>query len=232
MDDEGEYPNDSSLKREQRTRMPSNDRSAQLQDLCKDLFRPRGADGKPIATTDFATRLLQVIRNLNESRAIILEQAKGSDRAFWDAFERESGVFFACRISRGMRALPSRVDSLYAQHLAGSFARTIRWWFEQPRERDEMEVLRAFSAISGLRLFAAQEPGGEGKAAVNEDADTKTSIKLALGSVLAEKPLDQVSVNEVARAASVSRSTFYSHFHDVYEAYIELIRDSLYRTSS
>jgi AcrR family transcriptional regulator len=52
---------------------------------------------------------------------------------------------------------------------------------------------------------------------------TEGALKEALLSLLAEKPLADITVSELARAAHVSRSTFYEHFGnpaDVFDAVV------------
>lgn len=53
---------------------------------------------------------------------------------------------------------------------------------------------------------------------------TQESIKDALLKLLEAKPLREISVTEVARAAHVSRSTFYAHFNN-----LEEVRESVFR---
>lgn len=57
------------------------------------------------------------------------------------------------------------------------------------------------------------------------DTKTETSVKTALRRLLAEKPLSEVTVSELAREASISRSTFYEHYGNPAEVYDELIDD-------
>ncbi len=59
---------------------------------------------------------------------------------------------------------------------------------------------------------------------------TETEIKDALVGLLAKKPLSDVSVSELARAAGVSRSTFYEHFGnpgDVFDSLVDEISDEM-----
>ena len=59
---------------------------------------------------------------------------------------------------------------------------------------------------------------------------TETAIKDALVGLLAKKPLADVNVSELARAAGVSRSTFYEHFGnpgDVFDSLVDEISDEM-----
>ena len=59
---------------------------------------------------------------------------------------------------------------------------------------------------------------------------TESAVKNALLGLLAKKPLSDVTVSELARAAGVSRSTFYEHFGnpgDVFEALVDEIADEM-----
>lgn len=54
---------------------------------------------------------------------------------------------------------------------------------------------------------------------------TEGALKEALLSLLAEKPLADITVSELARAAHVSRSTFYEHFGNPADVYDAVVRD-------
>ena len=54
---------------------------------------------------------------------------------------------------------------------------------------------------------------------------TERAVKEALLSLLAEKPLADITVSELARKAHVSRSTFYEHFGNPADVYDALVRD-------
>ena len=54
---------------------------------------------------------------------------------------------------------------------------------------------------------------------------TEGAVKEALLTLLAEKPLADVTVSELARAAHVSRSTFYEHFGNPADVYDAVVRD-------
>ena len=60
--------------------------------------------------------------------------------------------------------------------------------------------------------------------------DTKRAIVDALFRVVGDKPVDKVSVDDVAREAGISRSTFYRYFssvNDVIKSFEESLLDSL-----
>lgn len=46
---------------------------------------------------------------------------------------------------------------------------------------------------------------------------TRCALAAALKRIMAQKPVEHVTVSEVAAACGVNRKTFYYHFHDVYE---------------
>ena len=54
---------------------------------------------------------------------------------------------------------------------------------------------------------------------------TESAVKEALLSLLAEKPLADVTVSELAREAHVSRTTFYEHFGNPADVYDAVVRD-------
>ncbi|MDY4798526.1 MAG: TetR family transcriptional regulator, partial [Bullifex sp.] len=49
---------------------------------------------------------------------------------------------------------------------------------------------------------------------------TKTAISMALRELLKEKPLNRITIGEIAEKASINRQTFYYHFQDI----IDLVR--------
>ncbi len=46
---------------------------------------------------------------------------------------------------------------------------------------------------------------------------TKRSIKNAFIELRAKKPLERISVKELAELAEISKATFYLHYHDIYD---------------
>ena len=54
---------------------------------------------------------------------------------------------------------------------------------------------------------------------------TEGAVKEALISLLAEKPLADITVSELAGKANVSRSTFYEHFGNPADVYDAVVRD-------
>lgn len=48
---------------------------------------------------------------------------------------------------------------------------------------------------------------------------TQMVIKTELLKILARKPLNQVTVAELCKAAEINRGTFYTHYYDVFDAY-------------
>lgn len=54
---------------------------------------------------------------------------------------------------------------------------------------------------------------------------TKRNIKNTLIGLLAEKPLNKISITELAKTAEINKGTFYLHYADIYELYNELLSD-------
>ena len=53
---------------------------------------------------------------------------------------------------------------------------------------------------------------------------TKESIEQAFLSLLAKKPLQKISVVELAREARINKGTFYLHYTDIYDLYQNTVR--------
>ena len=56
---------------------------------------------------------------------------------------------------------------------------------------------------------------------------TKESIEQAFLSLLAEKPLQKMSVVELARAARINKGTFYLHYTDIFDLYEKTVRHQI-----
>ena len=56
---------------------------------------------------------------------------------------------------------------------------------------------------------------------------TKTVIRQALFDLLQEKPINKITVTDVCKLADINRSTFYSHYEDVY-ALLASIQNELF----
>ncbi|MGI6220425.1 MAG: TetR/AcrR family transcriptional regulator [Coriobacteriales bacterium] len=61
---------------------------------------------------------------------------------------------------------------------------------------------------------------------------TEQAIESALLEVLAEKPISEIGVSEVAQRAGISRSTFYAHFNNLDEVVDRLMERFCSRTST
>ncbi len=61
---------------------------------------------------------------------------------------------------------------------------------------------------------------------------TCESLRAALGKLLMERDLQDISVTEVASLADVNRSTFYLHYEDIYDLYRKTEDDIVGRISS
>ena len=46
---------------------------------------------------------------------------------------------------------------------------------------------------------------------------TKRALEAALKELLQKKPLDKVTINDIANACGINRMTFYYHFRDIYD---------------
>ena len=44
---------------------------------------------------------------------------------------------------------------------------------------------------------------------------TKKAIAFALKDLLSEKPLDKITINDIAEDCGINRMTFYYHFKDI-----------------
>ena len=56
---------------------------------------------------------------------------------------------------------------------------------------------------------------------------TKKQIKNALAELLQTKELKDITVQEVAQKADISRTTFYNYYYDVYDIYEQLEKEVL-----
>lgn len=54
---------------------------------------------------------------------------------------------------------------------------------------------------------------------------TKRNIKLALSQLLQAKPLNKITVTEIAKTAEINKGTFYLHYTDIDDLYSEFIHD-------
>lgn len=54
---------------------------------------------------------------------------------------------------------------------------------------------------------------------------TQESIKSAFMELMKEKPLEKISVVELARKARINKGTFYLHYADIYDLYDKMISD-------
>ena len=46
---------------------------------------------------------------------------------------------------------------------------------------------------------------------------TKRALEASLKNLLAKKPLDKITINDIAEDCGISRMTFYYHFKDIYD---------------
>ena len=46
---------------------------------------------------------------------------------------------------------------------------------------------------------------------------TKRAIEASLKHLLLKKPLDKITINDIAEDCGISRMTFYYHFQDIYD---------------
>lgn len=52
--------------------------------------------------------------------------------------------------------------------------------------------------------------------------DTSEALKAALMQMMQEKPLDKITIADIAEIAGINRQTFYYHYHDIYEVVEEI----------
>ena len=79
--------------------------------------------------------------------------------------------------------------------------------------------------VSGSSMYKEYEANTDLKIAQTEEkkktgtdrrvARTKRSVRMALIKLLAAKPLGEITVTELARAADINRKTFYNYYSDV-----------------
>lgn len=55
---------------------------------------------------------------------------------------------------------------------------------------------------------------------------TKRNIKNAFIQLRTKKPLERITVKELAELAEISKATFYLHYHDVYDLSDQLQKKS------
>lgn len=56
---------------------------------------------------------------------------------------------------------------------------------------------------------------------------TQRQLKKVFVKLLHEKPIDKITVAELARASDIGRGTFYIHFKDVYDLYDSVVADTV-----
>ena len=54
---------------------------------------------------------------------------------------------------------------------------------------------------------------------------TKRALEQSLKNLLLKKPLNKITVTELAQKAEISKGTFYLHYLDIYDLYNELVKD-------
>lgn len=56
---------------------------------------------------------------------------------------------------------------------------------------------------------------------------TKENIKSAFWDLIKEKPVEKITVTELAKNAKINKGTFYLHYADIYELYEDTIMEHL-----
>ena len=56
---------------------------------------------------------------------------------------------------------------------------------------------------------------------------TKASIKREFMALLKKKPVEKITVTELAEKALINKGTFYLHYQDIYVLYEEVIHDEI-----
>lgn len=54
---------------------------------------------------------------------------------------------------------------------------------------------------------------------------TKRSIKKVFSDLVTKKPLDKITVTEIAALAEINKGTFYLHYSDIYALFEEFVQD-------
>lgn len=58
---------------------------------------------------------------------------------------------------------------------------------------------------------------------------SRQRIKTAVADLLAEKPLDKITVSDVVKRAGINRGTFYAHYANIPDVINHLVEDAFYR---
>lgn len=74
-------------------------------------------------------------------------------------------------------------------------------------------MYKEYEANTDLKIAQAEEKKKTGTD--RRVARTKRSVRMALIKLLAAKPLGEITVTELARAADINRKTFYNYYSDV-----------------
>ena len=56
---------------------------------------------------------------------------------------------------------------------------------------------------------------------------TRATIKRTFLEIIKKKPIEKISVTEIANAALINKGTFYLHYQDLYSLYEDVIRDTI-----
>lgn len=54
---------------------------------------------------------------------------------------------------------------------------------------------------------------------------TKNALKEALLEMLETEPIDKIRVHKLCMKAEINKTTFYNHYHDIYDFYEEILDD-------
>lgn len=60
---------------------------------------------------------------------------------------------------------------------------------------------------------------------------TRRNIKRAFSELIRKKPLEKITVTEIASLAEINKGTFYLHYADIYELYREFLREHIEETA-
>lgn len=59
---------------------------------------------------------------------------------------------------------------------------------------------------------------------------TRRNIKSEMMELLQKKPVEKITVTELASQAFINKGTFYHHYSDIYDLYHELVSDFIENT--
>ena len=69
--------------------------------------------------------------------------------------------------------------------------------------------------------------GSEGKKTALRVLRTKQSLRNAFREMAQKKPVNKITVTELAEKAMVNKGTFYLHYRDIYDLYMDVVQEKM-----